>query len=196
MPRLGEGEGGEGEGGKEEGEGGEEEGGEGGKEEGEGDEEVEKWPRIGEIKARYKKVEEGREGREGGRATEVIPCGAAKEESRSGRVWSYLCFPIRSNTSRCEKAQGWGEGAREDGGEDEEMPEEGVAPTSLLPWALVLREEGWLLVLLLPFIFFSTSSVWASSSWGKAREGGRKEGRKGKEWRKGEEGSQPKKRAS
>jgi len=58
--------------------------------------------------------------------------------------------------------------------EEGEGAEEGVAPTSLLPWALVLallvlvllvlREEGWLLVLLLPFIFFSTSSAWASSS--------------------------------
>ena len=57
--------------------------------------------------------------------------------------------------------------------EEGEGAEDGVAPTSLLPWALVLalvlvllvlREEGWLLVLLLPFIFFSTSSAWASSS--------------------------------
>ena len=69
--------------------------------------------------------------------------------------------------------------------EEGEGPEEGVAPTSLLPCALVvalllllllLREEGWLLVLLLPFIFFSTSSAWASRSWGGGREGRREGG--------------------
>lgn len=91
-------------------------------------------------------------------------------------MWSYLCFPIKSNTSRWEKDQGWSEDAREDEGEDGEVPEEGVAPTSLLPWTRVLMEDGWLLVLLLPFIFFSTSSDRASSSWG-ISGGGRGRGR-------------------